>query len=201
MRQLVTLPSLKRITCPVIFLSPSNDFHGRINDLESSLNEIQSKDWRISTSPHHNHQDTAEYEVATQIWFDHHLKGNFQTPATPETELVLMQNCLPEVIIKPDSSQEIVAVEVYFTQQGILQKRGMGGDDSLNTKHRFGNLYSLLKILSKRYGKLNYLFSKQTVLFGFLPMCITNCIPRLPVQVIIMVPTKRTGSIYLLFLR
>ena len=49
-------PSLKRITCPIIFLSPANDFHGRINDLSTAINEIKSQDWRVSCSPHHNHQ-------------------------------------------------------------------------------------------------------------------------------------------------
>ena len=30
-------PSLKKITCPILFLSPANDFHGRIEDLETSV--------------------------------------------------------------------------------------------------------------------------------------------------------------------
>ena len=54
---------LKHIKCPIIFLSPANDFHGRINDLQTALTEIQSTDWRVTCSPHHNHQDTDEYEV------------------------------------------------------------------------------------------------------------------------------------------
>ena len=65
-------PSLKKITCPIIFLSPSNDFHGRINDLETSTKEIKAKDWRVTCSPHHNHQDSPPYEVATQLWFPPH---------------------------------------------------------------------------------------------------------------------------------
>ena len=35
-----------QITCPIIFLSPANNFHGRIDDLETSVREIQAKDWR-----------------------------------------------------------------------------------------------------------------------------------------------------------
>ena len=30
-------PSLKKISCPIVFLSPSNDFHGRINDLRTAI--------------------------------------------------------------------------------------------------------------------------------------------------------------------
>ena len=36
-------PSLKNLKCPIIFLSPSNDFHGRINDLKTAVQEIKSK--------------------------------------------------------------------------------------------------------------------------------------------------------------
>ncbi len=61
---------LKHVSCPTIFLSPANDFHGRGDDLPVAVDEIQTSDWRITSSAHHNHQDTAEYEVATQLWMD-----------------------------------------------------------------------------------------------------------------------------------
>ena len=130
-------PSLKRISCPTFFLSPANDFHGRINDLETAVEEIQSKDWRVSCSPHHNHQDTPPYEVATQVWFDHHLKATFETPKTPQAKIILTQGMLPQFSIRPDQNRKVRSVEVYFTQQGILQKPGAVKDDSRNTKHRF----------------------------------------------------------------
>ena len=38
--------NLKNISCPIIFLSPANDFHGRIDDLPQSINEITSAKWR-----------------------------------------------------------------------------------------------------------------------------------------------------------
>ena len=129
-------PSLKRITCPIIFLSPSNDFHGRINDLEQAVRETKSKQWRVSCSPHHNHQDLPEYEVATQVWFDHHLKGGPELPDTADARLSLQKGKLPKLEVKADEWREIVEVEVYFSQQGIMQKPG-SKDDSSNTKHRF----------------------------------------------------------------
>lgn len=127
--------SLKRISCPIIFLSPANDFHGRINDLQTALTEIQSKQWRVTCSPHHNHQDTAEYEVATQLWFDQILKGSFQFPETPESSLKLKtENGVPAFSITPDSSRPVLSVDVYYTQQG--QNDGER-DDSANTNARF----------------------------------------------------------------
>jgi hypothetical protein len=130
-------PSLKRISCPTFFLSPANDFHGRINDLEIAVEEIQSKEWRVTCSPHHNHQDTPPYEVATQIWFDQHLKATFKVPEIPQVKIILKQGMLPQFSIRPDLNRKVRSVEVYFTQQGILQKPGVVKDDSRNTKHRF----------------------------------------------------------------
>lgn len=126
---------LKRITAPTMFLSPSNDFHGRINDLQLAVQEIKTEQWRVTCAPHHNHQDTAEYEVATQLWFDQILKGTFETPATPETKLELSQKGgVPLFSVKPDASKEILGVEIYYTQQGQVDGEK---DDRENTKARF----------------------------------------------------------------
>ena len=111
--------SLEQITCPIIFLSPANDFHGRIGDLPDAIREIKSKEWRVTCSPHHNHQDTAEYEVATQLWFDQHLNGKFRFPQTPSTKVSLNNHDgIPSIAITPDVSQEIVSVDVFYTQHG-----------------------------------------------------------------------------------
>jgi len=109
---------LKNITCPIMFLSPANDFHGRIEDQQTAFEEIESKVWRVTAAAHHQHQDTAEYEVATQIWFDEHLKGTFKTPKTPKSKLVLeTMNGIPSYHVTPDSSRKILSVDIFYTQQ------------------------------------------------------------------------------------
>jgi hypothetical protein len=126
---------LKKISCPIMFLSPANDFHGRINDLQIAVKEIRSADWRVTCAPHHNHQDTAEYEVASQLWFDQHLKGTFTFPRTPQTELALKApGGVPILTVRPDPSKPILRVDVFYTQQG--QMDGLK-DDPDNTKNRF----------------------------------------------------------------
>ncbi len=110
---------LKRITCPIVFLKPANDFHGRIEDLQTAVKEIQSRDWRVICAAHHQHQDNAESEVATQLWFDQYLKDTFAWPATPRTKLALAsEDGLPELTVFPDHAREILAVDVFYTQQG-----------------------------------------------------------------------------------
>jgi hypothetical protein len=126
---------LKNITCPIVFLSPANDFHGRINDLQTAIREIRSADWRVTCSPHHNHQDTPEYEVATQLCFDHYLKGTFKLPATPQTELALNAGGgVPVLTVKPDATMPVLRVDVFYTQQGRIDGPN---EDFDNTKNRF----------------------------------------------------------------
>jgi hypothetical protein len=126
---------LPHITCPIFFLSPANDFHGRINDLPKAISEIKNTQWRVTCSPHHNHQDTAEYEVATQLWFDQQLKGAFSVPATPQTGLNLKtQTGVPSFTVRPDVSKPIQSVDVFYTQQGQMDGPR---DDRDNTINRF----------------------------------------------------------------
>ena len=128
-------PSLKRVSCPVVFLSPANDFHGLISDLPAATGEIKSKEWRVTCAPHHNHQDTADYEVATQLWFDQHLKGTFAWPQTPETGLTLKTGSgIPSFSVIPDEVKPVLAVDIFYTQQGQID--GLK-DDRNNTQARF----------------------------------------------------------------
>jgi len=126
---------LQRITCPIIFLSPANDFHGRIDDLQKALGEIKSQDWRITCSPHHSHQDTEPYQVAGLLWFDQYLKGEFQFPQTPEVSMELKTAAaVPSFTVNPDSSRQIISVDIYYTQQGQMDGKK---DDRENTIARF----------------------------------------------------------------
>ena len=84
--------NLQHVACPIIFLSPANDFHGRINDLEKAIGEIRSPAWRVTCSAHHNHQDTEPYQVAGPLWFDQHLKGTFSYPQDAGRRLAVENN-------------------------------------------------------------------------------------------------------------
>lgn len=127
--------SLKQIRCPIIFLSPANDFHGRIGDLRAATNEIATKEWRVTCSPHHNHQDTPTYEVATLLWFNQHLKRTFVLPKTPTTKLQLKNdNGVPTFRVTPDASRQIRSVDVFYTQHGKAIEQP---EDRENTMTRF----------------------------------------------------------------
>ncbi len=127
--------SLSHIKCPIIFLSPSNDFHGRIGDLPRAIDEIQTESWRVTCSPHRSHQDTGEYEVASLLWFDEHLRGRFAFPETPATKLQFDGDSgTPSITIHADTSREVKAVDVFYTQHG---KEPELASDRDSTVHRF----------------------------------------------------------------
>ena len=153
-------PSLKKISCPIVFLSPSNDFHGRINDLETALAEISSEEWRISCSPHHNHQDTPEYEVLTQLWFDRHLKNSFSFPKTPMLKLTLAKGEMPKVTLEIDEDK-MEEVDIFYTQQGQVDGKK---DNSTNTKNRFWHHAKASKIKGYWVAQLP-IFSSESPLW------------------------------------
>jgi hypothetical protein len=127
--------NLKNISCPIFFLNPSNDFHGLIDDLQKALQEIDTDQWRITCSAHHNHQDTGESEVAGLLWFDQHLKGRFVYPKTPDSSLELeTQSGIPSFTVKPDASRKILSVDIYYTQHGRPEGEK---NDMQNTIARF----------------------------------------------------------------
>lgn len=128
--------SLRRISCPILFLSPANDFHGRIDDLQKALGEIRSRDWRVTCSAHHQHQDTAPYEVAGLLWMDQWLKGNFKFPSTPEVSLKWKEG-IPTFTVSPDPSTPLLSIDIFYTQQG--QNEGEK-DITENTQSRFWRL-------------------------------------------------------------
>ncbi|MCH2183640.1 MAG: dienelactone hydrolase family protein [Mariniblastus sp.] len=130
--------SLQRVTCPIIFLSPANDFHGRIGDLPAAIEEIKTDQWRVTCAPHHNHQDTAPYSVATLLWFDQHLKQISELPATPGCHLQLKTaDGTPTFSVTPDSSQPIRSVDIYYTQQGKMKETRFDRELTMNRHWRY----------------------------------------------------------------
>ena len=110
---------LDQLTCPIIFLSPANDFHGNLIDVPKAIELIQTDRWRVATSAHGSHQDLGEFEVGGLLWFDQHLKGSFKYPATPEVQMTLKTSSgTPSFTVRPDASKKIDAVDVYYTQDG-----------------------------------------------------------------------------------
>lgn len=106
---------LPRITCPVLWLSPANDFHAHIDHMAWNWRTLPDERLRFSIAPHLNHRHTDEHEVTARLWFDQHLKGLFNLPATPKLELLLAtSNGVPTAIVRPDFSLPVQRVDLYY---------------------------------------------------------------------------------------
>lgn len=115
----------QRITCPVLFMVPTNDFHGRIHDLPVATESLKTKEWRVASMPHRNHSSDAEYLASVTLWFNQHLKNVSGLPENPDSQLTLKtNNGTPVFSVTPDNSRDVKSVEVYYTQQPATDYTG-----------------------------------------------------------------------------
>ena len=104
------------ITCPALWLSPTNDFNAPINNMAWNWRNMPDDRVRFSISPHLNHRHTAEHAITRYLWFEEHLKGAFKMPQTPQFVLNLKTaNGVPRMIVTPDDSQPVKRVDVYYS--------------------------------------------------------------------------------------
>jgi pimeloyl-ACP methyl ester carboxylesterase len=107
---------IPRITCPTLWLSPTNDFHAHIDHMAWNWRAVPDATTRFSISPHFNHRHTDEHQVTQSLWFDEHLKGTFKTPQTPRFTLNLKTpDGIPAVTVIPDESLPVQRVDVYYS--------------------------------------------------------------------------------------
>ena len=78
---------IPQITCPVLWLSPTNDFHAHIDNMAWNWRNVPDDRVRFSISPHLNHRHTDEHAITQYLWFEQHLKGAFKMPRTPQLVL------------------------------------------------------------------------------------------------------------------
>ncbi|MDF7823592.1 NPCBM/NEW2 domain-containing protein [Pontiellaceae bacterium B12227] len=109
----------KHIKCPLLIMAPSNDFHGKAEDVAWMIDHIPSTDVRIARSVHYNHKNDARSMVARELWLDAKLKGGSSFPAQPEIRANLKtSDRRPEITVIPDGSMPISHVDVFYTRDG-----------------------------------------------------------------------------------
>lgn len=107
---------IPRITCPVLWLSPTNDFHAHIDNMAWNWRNIPDSQLRLSISPHFNHHHADEHQITQRLWFDEHLKGGFKMPRTPELTLHLdTPDNVPVARVAPDASMPVQQVDIYYS--------------------------------------------------------------------------------------
>ena len=110
-----------RVSCPMMYLNPANDFHASIEAIES-IATLFTNDFRYSRMSHMNHQDRPEHLVCIPLWFDQYLKGTFRFPATPASSVAFTgTNGDLLFSVTPDALLPIRNVDIYYTCEGLDQ--------------------------------------------------------------------------------
>lgn len=106
---------LPRIACPILWLSPANDFHGHIDHMAWNWRNLPEDRVRFSIAPHLNHRHTDEHAITRLLWFEQHLKGTFAMPKTPRLVLDLRTpDGVPALTVTPDASLPVRRVDIYY---------------------------------------------------------------------------------------
>ena len=72
---------------------------------------------RFSITPHMNHRHCHESDFVDLLMFEQYLKGSYEVPHTPEISIDLEGGEQgPVVTVKPDSSKEVLRVEIFYSQ-------------------------------------------------------------------------------------
>ena len=107
---------IPQITCPILWLSPTNDFHGNIDNMAWNWRLLPDNLVRFSISPHLNHRHTDEHALTQHLWFEEHLKGAFKMPQTPQIVLNLKSaDGVPIISVIPDSTLPVKRVDIYWS--------------------------------------------------------------------------------------
>ncbi len=107
---------LKEITAPILYVGPHNDFNGILDNMYDNWRSIKSKAVNYTITPHMNHRAVSEHYFAGMLFFEQHLKGEFDFPKTPKiTASLKTKDSIPSVTLKPDQLKNIAKVDIYYS--------------------------------------------------------------------------------------
>lgn len=104
------------ITCPILWLSPTNDFHAPPGNMAWNWRNLPDDRTRFSIAPHLNHRHTGEHEITQYLWFEEHLKNAFKMPQTSKLVVNLKTpEGVPLVTVTPDESKPVQRIDIYYS--------------------------------------------------------------------------------------
>ena len=107
---------LRRVTCPIVYLGPQNDFNGLLDELFMNWEAVPAKQVAFAISKHLNHRQDPGASFVDALWFEQHLKGGITLPRTPEIAAVLKgPQGEPLVTVRPDPAHPVEKVEILYS--------------------------------------------------------------------------------------
>lgn len=100
------------ITCPLLFMSASNDHHGNMDRSFDTLALAPAATKRQVFTPNYIHHVEPSEGASLPLWMDWQLKGGTPFPATPALEVVAAE--VPQLRVRPEQPDEVEQVEIYY---------------------------------------------------------------------------------------
>lgn len=99
------------ITCPLLFLSATNDFHGLMDRSFEAIDAVQGSTWQAFT-PRTNHHIEPHEGRNLALWMDTHLTGGPAWPKAPGLRFSLDAASVTIATISAES--EVAEVSAYY---------------------------------------------------------------------------------------
>ena len=101
------------ITCPILHLNATNDFHGWIDSAYDILSATDGPRWQAFT-PRQNHHIAPAQGRDLPAWMDYQLKGGPAFPASPTVALQLTPLGIPRATATT-GAESVAHVDVYYS--------------------------------------------------------------------------------------
>lgn len=107
---------IREVNVPMLYVGPHNDFNGILDNMYANWKHMPSKTINYTVTPHMNHRAIPEHSFSDILFFEDHLKGNFNFPATPELKAWLeTSDGIPRVEVIPDQVEKVSKIDVYYS--------------------------------------------------------------------------------------
>ncbi|MGJ8724878.1 MAG: alpha/beta hydrolase family protein [Roseibacillus sp.] len=112
------------VKIPVLFMSGTNDFHGRIDFMQKCVDLLPHDEWSLSQTMHNNHNPGNRSWLAVEYWFDQYLKGQTAlVPKTPQSELTQNSETEWTFTVTPDAAEKVKSVTVFYSWDSAVSNR------------------------------------------------------------------------------
>ena len=101
------------VSCPLLFLSGTNDFHGLMDRAYDALGAATGPVYQ-AFSPRTDHHIEPREGRDLALWMDWQLKDAAAWPKTPPLKVTLDRQGIPEAVVTLDSPDTVSSVDVYY---------------------------------------------------------------------------------------
>ncbi|HEY4310975.1 MAG TPA: dienelactone hydrolase family protein [Pirellulales bacterium] len=105
-----------RIKCPLLFMSATDDFHGKMDLGYRSLDLLASPIRRQVFTPNYDHHIEPAEARSLPLWMDVHLRGKLPVwPSSPAIEFADAVDGVPQLRVTQPGTARIVQADIFYS--------------------------------------------------------------------------------------